>query len=517
MLTHPRNSWLLLPTPNSGINGSTQPSIQSSKQHHNLLPEDDLPSIRASDTFATMEKLVDAIMAFPSAPNLPDAELARQADVLLNVLNKTPASTLASNVDLLSLLNPGVNSLGYLYALVAKLDRQPIKENWGEITSFLETFDARQIQFAHNEFRRLVEGFCKHAMDIDKPLLAVRPLKKAILRSEPTRFSFMHSPFLRLCIRSKCYRDALAVLDIDILEFPGNKKGDASETKKEVIYQDVLTYFLYAGMIHLGLKDWRRAVDMLTYAISIPGSACSAIQVEAYKKYILTGILLDGSVHRIPKVCSVMFTRTYNALCRPYEYFAEVFMSGDPEVFKQEAALMMDVFQRDGNTGLAMQCMDAFKRMKIIALQDTYVTLSVEEIAKKCPEIRGVPGKEETENIILGMIERDELRASLSHTGDNSQTTVHFHNNPISELRTLRALESQILRTVSVTNMAKDMNRKLGLSREYIMFANRSSKLSMSAALSRVEDPDAMEFDYGQGGWDDDGDETVMQDFDDEI
>lgn len=80
----------------------------------------------------------------------------------------------------------------------------------------------------------------------------------------------MHTSFLRLCLMTKCYRDAAAVLDIDLVEFPyvKNKPGETenmSNSRKEVTYQDLLCYFLYGGMIYMGLKEWRRAADLLTY------------------------------------------------------------------------------------------------------------------------------------------------------------------------------------------------------------------------------------------------------------
>ena len=117
-------------------------------------------------------------------------------------------------------------------------------------------------------------------------------------------------------MEAKCYRDAAAIIDIDLVEFPCVSTGKVTENArvKEVTYQDVLTYFLYAGMIYMGIKEWRRAADYLTYvcsslllflwmlidrglkAIVAPGNACSQIQIDAYKKYILVGLLLDGKV-----------------------------------------------------------------------------------------------------------------------------------------------------------------------------------------------------------------------------
>jgi hypothetical protein len=72
-----------------------------------------------------MEKLVEQLVAFPSSNNLPDAELSKQCNSLLvNFLHKVAASNLASNVNgtnLLDLLNPGRNSLPYLFVLYVSM------------------------------------------------------------------------------------------------------------------------------------------------------------------------------------------------------------------------------------------------------------------------------------------------------------------------------------------------------------------------------------------------------------
>lgn len=165
---------------------------------------------------------------------------------------------------------------------------------------------------------------------------------------------------------------------------------------------------------------------------------------------------------------------------KPYDGFIAAFKSGDAEVLRQQAAVCMPIFGQDGNAGLALQCMDAFRRFQIAALTHTYVTLSVGEIARRNLEVLGRGGgEEETEGYILGMVERDEIRASLSHEKPgppDTESIVHFHNKPHSELRTLRALEKQILRTVAITNEAKAFEKKLGLSKEYIQHLNKLAK-----------------------------------------
>ncbi|KAI5776631.1 hypothetical protein EDC01DRAFT_681752 [Geopyxis carbonaria] len=481
-----------------------------------------------------MEKLVDTLTSIPTSLNLSDVELSKQCNILIvNCLNKVTANHLASHVggsDLLQLLNPGLNTLSYVFVLCAKLDtggKAAMDAIWKNVVAFLEIFDYRQIRFAPKEFRRVVEGFCKYASDADKPIIAVIPLKKAILRSNPEEFSFLHSLFAQMCLKAKCFRQAITILDIDVVDFPSSKSKDPDFTGKgtEITYQTVLNYYLYGAILYMGLKNWRRALDFLSYVVVAPGNSCSTIQVEAYKKYVLAGLMLDGKSPALPKYTPSAAMRAYNALGKPYQAFANAFKSSDAHQFRQEIALTADEFKKDGNTGLAAQCINAFRIQKIIALQDTYVTLSVDEIAKKNFDVTGregdLGGKLETERLILGMIERGEIRATLSQSDKDpakSQTTVHFNNDSMLESHNSRALEEQIMRTVKLTNQVKLMDRKLGLSKEYIQFQIKQAKFAARDQSHSNADPDLMDFDYGgEGQWpEDENEETVMHDFDED-
>lgn len=77
----------------------------------------------------------------------------------------------------------------------------------------------------------------------------------------------MHTQFVTLCLKAKCFRDALPVLDVDIFDFPicSGPDADAFDRQAEVQYQDVLTYFLYGGILYIGVKNWRRSIDFLSY------------------------------------------------------------------------------------------------------------------------------------------------------------------------------------------------------------------------------------------------------------
>lgn len=59
----------------------------------------------------------------------------------------------------------------------------------------------------------------------------------------------------------------MTILDIDVFDFPNSKSKDPDITIQgtEITYQTVLNYYLYGAILYLGLKNWRRALDFLSY------------------------------------------------------------------------------------------------------------------------------------------------------------------------------------------------------------------------------------------------------------
>ena len=66
---------------------------------------------------------------------------------------------------------------------------------------------------------------------------------------------------------------------------------------ERVTSKDILSYFLLGGMIYTGLRDWARAIHFYEIAIVAPATnAVSKVQVEAYNKRLLVGLLWKGIV-----------------------------------------------------------------------------------------------------------------------------------------------------------------------------------------------------------------------------
>jgi hypothetical protein len=108
------------------------------------------------------------------------------------------------------------------------------------------------------------------------------------------------------------------------------------------------------------------------------------------------------------------------------------------------------------------------------------------------------------------------MRATLSHSSSDPKTnraTVHFDTSDSG--CDPQALEEQIKRTVTLTEQVKKMDRKMGVSKDYIKFQIRQQKGTVGSMLNSTGDSDMMDYDYGETTWDGD-DHDIMQDLDDD-
>ncbi|KAF3902515.1 hypothetical protein ABW21_db0204507 [Orbilia brochopaga] len=431
-----------------------------------------------------MERFIGTVLAFPSSPDLSSQAYNKDLKALNDFLVKLPAHTVVGtrDNDPLDLLDNWANSLGVLFCFYTRitLDKNEIQTLWPKLVDFFSEFDGRQTKFARDQLLNVLKAFLHFCDACNKPILAIKPLEHTISQiNHPAgskAFSSLHPKFVKKCLDARCFRAALPILDVDIEEFP--PKGD-----KEVTYRDILQYYLYGAMVYMATKKWRRASDFLQFVLSYPGTGISQIQVDAFKKYIFVALLLEGREFQLPKTVSSYTLKAFRVLARPYEAFATAYCTGNPDILRREAALVREIFQQDGNWGLAEQCLENFRRLGIKALTHTYSTLSVETIASRDFDVLGSRSSisaEDLERYILDMIDRKEIKASLSHipapasSQGATSCMVSFHDLPSQETDILEDLEAQIARTVQITTQARHLDKKLGVSKEWINYTART-------------------------------------------
>ncbi|KAL9596924.1 MAG: hypothetical protein Q9219_005487 [cf. Caloplaca sp. 3 TL-2023] len=469
-----------------------------------------------------IESLLPQLLSFPPHPPPPiplsDAAYDKEIKHLRKALNDTPASSLTGGIsnggDLLDILDPSINTLPYLYALLAHINANRQKASivggalWFKTLDFFDNFDPVQVRYVGTEFRRLVVYTRDTAGASNQLGAAIRPIRSAILRLDPTGscFTSTHLLFVCLCLETCCFRAAKPVLDNDIYEFPSSSKAQStgqlpcsqhdtssgfiteqSELSSPLTYRDPLQYFLYGAMVYMAIKEWRRAILFLEAVLTAPTrNPASRIQVEAYKKWVLAHLLANGRVpDSLPKTTSSQVAKQVRTLGKPYEALADIFKEGqskehDMHRLYAEIQIGNHRWLEDHNLSLVLHVLDAYRQFSIVKLRDTYAALPLPSITQRIsPENQN---HVETAEYIVTMITNGQLNARLDRKSQDPQTWVlrfalsNTGTKALSEQENYEELVKQTAKVKKLADHVRETDRKLSLSKEYINWMKQSKK-----------------------------------------
>ncbi|KAL8998174.1 MAG: hypothetical protein Q9169_002728 [Polycauliona sp. 2 TL-2023] len=479
-----------------------------------------------------IDSLLPQLLAFPPHPPVPLVDVAYDKEIkgLRKVLNDTPASLLTAGVpsggDLLDILDPSINTLPFLYVLLAHSNAGKQKATtigsplWHKAVDFLHRFDSVQVRYVGTEFRRLVMFVKDVALAGKKPIAAVRPLGSAILRLDPTGscFTSTHLAFVQICLEAHTFDAARPVIDKDIYELPSSAKTvpdlpcsrhdtssgfitDKSDLSETVTYREPLLYFLYGAMIYLALKEWRRAILYLEVVLTAPSKTqTSQIQVEAYKKWVLANLLAYGEVpNSLPKTTSSQVVKNVRTVGKPYEALALIFQYGianehDVRRLNAEVHVGHQRWSSDHNVNLVLQVLDAYRQFTIAKLELTYVALPLSEVGQRTSP--NPNDHAETAQYITGMIHSGQLNATVEERGNDQGSWVLRFTTSTSRSEQYRheELKRQVAKTAKVAEHVRETDRKLSLNKDYITWLKQKAEMS-TAAANTAEDPGVMTFD----------------------
>ncbi|KAJ3281628.1 hypothetical protein HK104_011358, partial [Borealophlyctis nickersoniae] len=369
---------------------------------------------------------------------------------------------LSDGRDPLQVLQADQHSLGYLAILVARMSVETA--NPAVLLPFAMTFAERfspgqvsLLPFLMTQFGNLVGKLAERGPTL---LSAVRPLVVACRRwsvgaGSGVHLTSLHSIATKYCLLAKHPRAALQILEQDIAEI--EPRG------YDLRYQEFLLYHYYGGMIYTGRKQFERALDFFSLCVSAPASVVSAIQVEAYRKYVLVSLLVDGKVRPLPKYTSAPVTRSFRSFCAPYQEFAQAYESLNVIRVQTEYGKHSDAFNKHRNLGLARQCLEALVRRNIQQLTQTYLTLSLADIAKTV----GLDSAAEAERHLLRMIDEGQIYATIGHREGGM---VSFHDAPdrFDDTATMNRMNAEIKKAGEVAGRVTAMDRQIGLAKAYL-------------------------------------------------
>ena len=311
--------------------------------------------------------------------------------------------------------------------------------------AFLLSCDASQVQLAPEKFAEICRKFTELMVAKGRARIAIAPLRSAVQRSRPSPNALTpaHPLLLQCCLLGKFYglaEDHLYPQGTMRAQFKCLDVVDPKTTG--LVVKDFFLYCYYGGMTLVGLKRYSEALDFFLRAFAVPATQVSAIVVASYKKYLLVSLLLHGqgetppplylsisvcvwvcasrktdlfflnrfvvlSVCPIPEYTSQVVQRSIGSWCSEYLEVAKAFSTYEVGKLEQALEKHRSVLEADKNFGLAKQLIPSLSKRVIQRLTQTYLTLSLDDLAVK-------GGVGDAQAVLLEMIEKGEIHAKIS-------------------------------------------------------------------------------------------------------
>lgn len=373
------------------------------------------------------------------------------------------ADALAKNANhldnVLATLDIQQHSLGILGILCVKYNMPNIPDFetlFVQTQEFINSCNGEHVRYATDSYSDLCHKLTLNLVERKQPLRGICLLTKAIDKIQlfDSQLTSIHADLCQICLLSKNMRPALQFLDVDINDI--SKEGGHYDAK------DFLLYYYYGGMIYTALKNYDRALYMYEIAVTTPSMAVSHIMLEAYKKYILTALILHGKIPNVPKYTSPVVARYVKPLCQPYHDLAAVYATNNPTDLHTTVTKHVEVFVRDNNMGLVKQCITSMFKKNIQRLTKTFLTLSLTDMANRVQ----LSGPREAEKYVLHMIEDGEIYATINQ----KDGMVRFHDNPeqYKSAAVLAQIDKEMQKCMQLDEKLKEMDREIEVNPQYV-------------------------------------------------
>ncbi|CAM9126931.1 unnamed protein product [Sphacelaria rigidula] len=278
------------------------------------------------------------------------------------------------------------------------------------------------------------------------------------MRGNTSTLTPVHPEFLQCCIMAKCYKQGARFMD-DQSVFGVDPKATG------LTPLHFLRHFYYGGIVYIGTKRWKDALDSFLMLVTAPASVLSSLVVEGYKKMILVSLIVSGRMPVLPKYSSNVVTRQLKSQASEYQL-----LGTRCQVSPCSRSLGCCNFvahirfrMQDGNVGLVKQVVEALTRRKIMQLTHTYITLSLKDIADKV----GLEDPQGSEKYILQMVESGDIRAKV----DSPAGTVHFQEEDMhvsSSATVASRLEADLQTTADLTERVRKLEARLMINAVFI-------------------------------------------------
>lgn len=362
-----------------------------------------------------------------------------------------------NNIDgALNYLDMSSHSLAFSYLIGFKAcqnyeDANEISKLINQISLFLQTADNKQICIQARPTTDALK-FLVTYMKQENAIALIEILKNAInlLKSNDNELTYAHCELMEICACNYYYNMAFPQISSDIISVQGNGCIES---------YDNLRYHYYGACIYIGLKNFDKALELLTMVCSAPSETISVIQIAAYKKYILSSLIYKQQLIQLPRYTPGLLKRYYVKFCSIYNEIAQTFNAGLSIVAKL-AEKNYDIFNNDGNWGLVGQVIKSLEKNAVRKLTSVYTRLSIAKVAQLC-QFESV---DKAKSVLISMIKNGELAAKI-----DSQGVVKFEQEiNQNDLQMLKTIHSRIKNTVNLWNNLDTAQLEIKKSPQYI-------------------------------------------------
>eukprot|EP00457_Paulinella_chromatophora_P005227 gb/GEZN01005241.1/.p1 GENE.gb/GEZN01005241.1/~~gb/GEZN01005241.1/.p1 ORF type:complete len:454 (+),score=64.25 gb/GEZN01005241.1/:33-1364(+) len=352
-----------------------------------------------------MERVVGEILSFSEQQEWE--KLKKSSEGWSKMLKKVSNEQLEQGIQSLDFTS---HSFGIAHLLYLKSQNE-IKNHTQfaeQVRTLCHLGTAPQLRKCAKEFSAICRAMVSSARLSDfPPIRFVVPLQSAISKLQGQKHSLLtpvHADFCQVALRAKLYSVAAPYLQAQPLFEVDKSQGFTALHFLEFNY--------YAAMLYIGVKEFESALEHLQMTLSIDTQAVSAIQVAAFKKFVLCSLLVHGEVVDVitqrSESNSNYVQRVCRPLCVPYMQLSRAWKQGASEIDAQ-LTQHEEVLVKDKNLGLAKQLSRTLVRRNIQRLTNTYVTLSLEDIAQHA----NLETPAQAESYLLSMIEEGTLAAKI--------------------------------------------------------------------------------------------------------
>lgn len=360
-----------------------------------------------------------------------------------------------------------------------------------------------------------------------QPRVAVEALVTAILKIDPTGtvLTSTHLATVKLAYETESLDAVLRLIKIETLNFPRPTGGDlrplcdpdlepsyyVSQSlglTGKLKHDAVLEYELLSGLIFTSKRDWAGAMDSFERAVTHPvkDKAVSKIMVEAYKKWVLAGVLRTGRPPTLPSFTSPAAKNSYSLIADPYTQLATVFVDKDPAQLLAEVAANSELWTEDRNEGLVQEVLSSYQKWQIIYLRVVYRQVSISKIRQLT--ISGITGQRLPDNVavltlVQGMLESGMFRGELSPAEEEGDGEIYLTFHDDASLITEIDFSSELVKVqTSIATLArhyKEANERLSSTKDYAIHASREQKRAEKDGADATYDNQAEEEDLMSG------------------